>query len=43
MDIVLLLLKGFGAALIIAGLFLLGLAGVIYAAVKRDPPEDWGQ
>jgi len=22
-------------------LFLLGLAGVIYAAVKRDPPEDW--
>ena len=31
------------AAAGIAGLFLLGLAGVIYAAVKRDPPEDWGQ
>jgi len=41
MDIVLLILKGLGAALIIAGLFFIGLAGVIYAAVKRDPPEDW--
>jgi hypothetical protein len=41
MDIVLLVLKGLGAALIIAGLFFIGLAGVVYAAVKRDPPEDW--
>ena len=41
MDVILLVLKGLGAALIIAGLFFIGLAGVIYAAVKRDPPEDW--
>jgi hypothetical protein len=41
MDVILLVLKGLGAALIIAGLFFIGLAGVVYAAVKRDPPEDW--
>ena len=41
MEVLLLILKGFGAVLIIAGLFFLGLAGAIYAAVKREPPEDW--